>query len=154
MLGSPKSSLSKLFQLGKTWSGDRKGCLLSSNKYLLFLPLQKAIRCSPMMRKFLTTDWRPDIQHCLGQTLEEWGSLNITGGQIPWRLRRILRRGHIAFLYGGKYLFFLSSHSVKMRDSSAFSVLYFLRKVCSSFNFWMIKCTENKTWLWISSFEN
>ena len=36
---------------------------------------------------------------------------------------------------GGKYLVFVSSRSVKMRGSSAFSVCIFLRKVCLFFNF-------------------
>ena len=36
---------------------------------------------------------------------------------------------------GTKYLVFVSSLSVKMRVSSAFSVCIFLRKVCLFFNF-------------------
>ena len=36
---------------------------------------------------------------------------------------------------GGKYLVFVSSRSVKMRGSSAFSVCIFLRKMCLFFNF-------------------
>ena len=54
---------------------------------------------------------------------------------------------------GGKYLLFLSSCSVKWWNSQFSQFVYFLKKVCAFFNFWMIKCTENKTWLWISSFK-
>ena len=36
---------------------------------------------------------------------------------------------------GAKYLVFVSSRSVKMRGSLAFSVCIFLRKVCLFFNF-------------------
>ena len=39
--------------------------------------------------------------------------------------------------------FFVSSCSVEMRGSSAFSVCIFLRKVCSFFNLLMIECTIN-----------
>ena len=41
----------------------------------------------------------------------------------------------LKFALGGKYLVFVSSRSVKMRGSSAFSVCIYLRKVCSIFNF-------------------
>ena len=46
-----------------------------------------------------------------------------------------------------KYLVFVSSHSVKLREHSFAQSVYFLRKVCLFFNFWMIKCTimSNKT---------
>ena len=39
---------------------------------------------------------------------------------------------------GAKYLVFASSDSVKMRELSFAQFLYFLRKVCLFFNFWMI----------------
>ena len=38
---------------------------------------------------------------------------------------------------GGKYLLFLSSRSVKWEDSQFSQFVYFLRKVCSFFNYWM-----------------
>ena len=58
-------------------------------------------------------------------------------------------------IFGGKYLVFVSSRSVKMRDYlSQFE--YFLRKVCLFFNFWMIECTIKfcLTHLCILSFKN
>ena len=40
---------------------------------------------------------------------------------------------------GAKYLFFVSSRSVKTREVSFAQFVYFLRKVCLFFNFWLIK---------------
>ena len=48
---------------------------------------------------------------------------------------------------GAKYLVFVSSRSVKLRELSFAQFVDFLRKVCLFFNFWMIKFTimSNKT---------
>ena len=43
--------------------------------------------------------------------------------------------------YGAKYLVFISSCSLKTRELSFAQCVYFLRKVCLFFNFWMIKFT-------------
>ena len=65
------------------------------------------------------------------------------------------------FLYctcnlGAKYLVFVSSCSVKMRELSFPQFVYFLRKVCLFFNFWMIEFTIVfcLTRFWILSFKN
>ena len=42
---------------------------------------------------------------------------------------------------GAKYLVFVSSRSLKTRELSFAQFVYFLRKVCLFFNFWMIKFT-------------
>ena len=49
--------------------------------------------------------------------------------------------------YGATYLVFVSSRSVKMRELSFAQFVYFLRKVCLFFNFWMKNFTimSNKT---------
>ena len=70
--------------------------------------------------------------------------------------------GHIFFFgemgqnYGAKSLVFVSSCSLKTRELSFAQFVYFLRKVCLFFNFWMIKfiIILNKTKLWISSLQN
>ena len=57
----------------------------------------------------------------------------------------------------GRNVWFLSTLVLSKWEIPQLSrFVYFLRKVCSFFNFWMIKCTSmsNKTWLWISSFKN
>ena len=47
-----------------------------------------------------------------------------------------MAKGKVASIhYGAKYLFFVSSRSVKIRGSSVFSVCIFLRNVCLFFNF-------------------
>ena len=63
---------------------------------------------------------------------------------------------HLLNRQGAKYLVFVSSRSVKMRELSFAQFVYFLKKVCLFFNFWMIEFTVMfcLTWLWILSFKN
>ena len=61
-----------------------------------------------------------------------WQRVDVNDKKVSTNfLEMILGKG-CRFL-GGKYLVFVSSRSVKMRGSSAFSVCIFLRKVCLSF---------------------
>ena len=75
---------------------------------------------------------------------------------IIWITGKRKSKVSITMVLGGKYLVFVSSRSVEIRGSSAFSVCIFLRKVCLFFNFWMKKCTIMfcLTQLCILSFKN
>ena len=46
--------------------------------------------------------------------------------------------------FGTKYLIFVSSRSVKMRELSFPQFVYFCGKVCSFFNFWMINTLSSR----------
>ena len=62
-----------------------------------------------------------------------FGSLNHLSFKTP--------PSHFTVPIGAKYLFFVSSRSVKTRELSFAQFVYFLRKECLFFNFWMIKFT-------------
>ena len=48
---------------------------------------------------------------------------------------------NVTGLLGGKYLVFVSFRSANWEVLQLSQIVYFLRKVCLFFNFWIIKCT-------------
>ena len=80
------------------------------------------IECQLKIRKYLVSE----------------GPFFLTKGFIHWltQLHTPLRH------YGAKYLVFVSSCSVKMRELSFAQFVNFLRKLCLFSNFWMIEFTN------------